>query len=147
MAGAIPTTSNNPGDLEIGDQGSGTVSGKTIFSSIEDGWNALTNQVSKMLYGGSSVYNPSMTIAQAGQLYSGGDPNWANNVATSLGVSVDTPLNQIPGGAAAVAADSSSSADAGTVSQSGFSLGDYSGTTLAIGGAVLAIAAWWLLGD
>lgn len=91
--GAVPTRANNPGDLAIGDVGFGTTgSGITIFGSLEQGVTALQNQATKMTNGGSSVYNPNMTIAQAGSLYSNGDPNWASNVAKYLGLSPSDTL-------------------------------------------------------
>lgn len=86
---AIPTRANNPGDLAIGDLGYGTLgSGITIFPSLEAGVQALENQVARMTgQKSSSVYNPDMSIAQAGSLYANGDPSWAANVAKYLGLS------------------------------------------------------------
>lgn len=85
--GAVPTTSNNPGDLKLGDLGSGTMPGGiTIFPTPQAGWTALDKQVQLMTGGGSQVYTPDQTISQAGQTYSGGDPAWAANVGKYLGV-------------------------------------------------------------
>jgi hypothetical protein len=86
--GSLPSRTNNPGDIN-------TYTGRTTsYPTTQAGWDALTNQVELML-GGSAVYNPTMTLAQAGAIYSGGDPNWAKNVAASLGVSVNATLGQI----------------------------------------------------
>lgn len=80
---------NNPGSIEDG-------SGNLIqYQSIEDGIAALENQVNKMVYGGSSVYSPDMTIAQAAPIYTGNGPNAAQNWASSLGVSTDTTLGSL----------------------------------------------------
>lgn len=91
-AGSVPQQANNPGDLELGSQGYGTIGGKTIFASLSAGWEALYNQVYLILSGKSQYYNPSQTIAQMGLTYSGGDPNWAANVAATLSVTPDTTL-------------------------------------------------------
>ena len=48
-----------------------------------------------MFYGGSQYYNSSMTIAEVGNLYANGDPNWAHNVAAALGVTTDTTLQSL----------------------------------------------------
>ncbi|MGH9770306.1 MAG: hypothetical protein ACRD4Q_01170 [Candidatus Acidiferrales bacterium] len=95
--GSIPSSANNPGDIEIGDQGQGTIAGKTVFGTLDAGWNALYNQINLMLTGRSSVYDPSMTINQVAQLYTGGDQAsaWANNVASALGVTPDTTLSDL----------------------------------------------------
>ena len=86
--GAIPTRANNPGDLALGDMGYGTLgSGITVFPSLAAGIQALENQVAKMTGGTSHVYNPNMSIAQAGSIYANGDPNWGSNVAKALGLS------------------------------------------------------------
>ena len=96
VAGAIPTLANNPGDLELGDLGNGTLGeGITVFSTIANGWAALYNQVGLMFSGKSKVYAPSMSISQVGNSYSGGDPNWAINVAAFLGVTTDTTLQSL----------------------------------------------------
>ena len=93
VSGAIPTRANNPGDLALGDIGYGTLgNGITVFPDVASGAAALENQVNKMVNGGSHVYDPNMTIAQAGQIYSGGDSNWAKNVAQTLGVPSSTTL-------------------------------------------------------
>lgn len=99
-AGAIPTTSNNPGDLALGDIGYGT-SGKgniTNYPDLASGEAALKNQVTKMLSGTSTVYNPDMSIDQVGDIYANGDTNWASNVAKALGVPSSTTLGSLTGG-------------------------------------------------
>jgi len=87
-SGSIPQRANNPGDLEEGNIGYGTLGqGITIFPDPSSGWEALYAQAWEMLSGNSSHYRTSETIAQAGLTYSGGDPNWSGNVAATLGTS------------------------------------------------------------
>lgn len=92
---AIPARANNPGDLELGDIGYGTLTAAggnqiTVFPSQAAGEAALEAQINKMVSGSSTVYQPNMTISQAGAIYSGGSSNWAQNVASYLGVDPDT---------------------------------------------------------
>ena len=93
----IPTVNNNPGDLKVGDVGNGTTpSGITIFSSPSQGYAALNHQMSLVVTPGSnSIYNPDMTIQQFGNLYSGGDPNWAKNFSAKAGVDPTTTLGDL----------------------------------------------------
>lgn len=94
--GSRPQRNNNPGDIMSGGQ-------FVVYSSIADGWAALYDQVYRMFYGGSVYYNPAMTISQVAYYYANGsgDPtgaaNWANNVASYLGVTPDTTLNTLMG--------------------------------------------------
>ena len=159
VSGAKPTVTNNPGDI-------GNYPGHTtIFEDAQAGWDALTNQIELIFSGSSAHYSPDMTIAQVGQIYSGGDPNWAINVASRLGVSPNTPLNQIPGGAAALesAAAASSGTPDGTslltpagpdltmpVLESGLFTGSDGGGVsvgLLVGAGVLLAALAWLILD
>jgi hypothetical protein len=96
VSGALPTRNNNPGDLESG----GSV---TSYPDPQSGWDALTGQLEAIVNGTSSVYSPNMTLAQVGNIYAGGDPNWAANVAQQLGVSTDTPIGSLAGGGAGAA--------------------------------------------
>lgn len=80
VAGAIPTVRNNPGDIT---DGSGNI---LTFANAADGWNALYNLLQNIQAGTSKYYNTGMSWVQMGQIYAGGDPNWAVNVAASLGV-------------------------------------------------------------
>jgi hypothetical protein len=103
VAGSIPQRANNPGDLELGDIGYGTLGeGITIFGSVNDGWSALANQINLIVSGASSHYSPNATLAQVGMTYSG-SANWANNVAAFLGVSTSTPFASLAGGTPSVA--------------------------------------------
>ena len=94
VPGAIPTLANNPGDLKLGDVGLGTINGITVFPNEDAGASALQAQVESILSGSSKNYSPDESIADVGDTYAGGDPNWAKNVAAALGVSTSTPIGQ-----------------------------------------------------
>jgi hypothetical protein len=48
------------------------------------------------MFGGSHIYNPSMTIAEVARRYTSTDwVTWALNVAFRLGVTVSTRLDEI----------------------------------------------------
>src|SRR5271170_1212292 len=71
--GSVPQRARNPGDLANGDVGNGVIETGgpngakiTIYTTVEDGWNALLNKVARMLNGSSEVYLLSMTIQQVG---------------------------------------------------------------------------------
>jgi hypothetical protein len=91
---------NNPGDLTAGDfdpsQVTGTfnAAGVAIVDTLQNGWQALYTKLQNVLSGASSVYSPSMTISEFAQVYTGGDnaAEWAESVASSLGVTVDTTI-------------------------------------------------------
>lgn len=109
VPGAIPTVANNPGNLELGDVGYGTANAAggnqiTIFGSLADGAAALENQLNKIFNGTSSNYTPDMSLSQFGQIYSGGNPAYGNQLASTLGVSPSTPLSQVQSQASASSA-------------------------------------------
>ena len=98
----IPTLANNPGDLELGDIGYGTLTASggnkiTVFPTLAAGQAALEAQVSKMENGGSSVYTPSETIAQAGATY-GGSSTYGQKLAQLLGVDSSASLSSLASG-------------------------------------------------
>ena len=92
---------NNPGDLTGADCGAfltcGTANAEGVWKFVNeaDGWTALYIKVARMLAGKSKVYPLDMMLEQVGLKYSGGDPNWAINVAKELGVSVTTTLREL----------------------------------------------------
>lgn len=94
---AVPQRANNPGDLKLGDLGFGTIGGKTIYQTVEEGWAALEHQINLILAGRSAYYTPDMTILEVAQTYTGGDnaQAWATIVAGQLGVTPDTPMGSI----------------------------------------------------
>jgi hypothetical protein len=84
---SIPQRCSNPGDLELGNLCDlGTIDGKTIFPNATIGWQYLERQVEKMLSGRDLLYPATMTLAEVGLKYSGGDPAWSKNVAETLSV-------------------------------------------------------------
>jgi len=99
--GSIPQRAHNPGDIEAGDLGYGTISGKTIYPADAQGWQALYNQVQAMLDNSSANYSPADSIQDVADEYVNGGANtqasidWANNVADLLGVDVTTPIGQV----------------------------------------------------
>lgn len=106
----IPTLANNPGDLELGDQGNGTLGqGITVYGSASEGWQHLQSLIDSIYNGSSKNYNPNQTLSEFGSIYSGGDPNYGNNLASSLGVSPDTTLADIQNMATSNASSSSGS--------------------------------------
>src|SRR5215469_16040434 len=90
--GSIPATHNNPGDLVNWPGVPADANGYSIFATAADGWNALQEQLDLILNGGSAYYNPEMSIAQMGSIWSGGDPNWALNVAAYLGTTTNVMI-------------------------------------------------------
>jgi hypothetical protein len=129
-SGNVPTIANNPGDLELGDIGYGVTQAAggqqiTNFPTLEAGEAALENQINLIATGTSKAgYTPSMSIAQVGQLYSGGSSAWANNVAAALGVSPDTNFaSLIDGALASTSASVTAPADA-SLDTSGSSISD-----------------------
>jgi len=80
---------NNPGALED------TAGNKLTFASVTDGFNALVSKLGFDASGQSHVYTPDMPLSKFGATYSGGDSNYASNLANILGVSTSTPLSQL----------------------------------------------------
>lgn len=91
-SGSVPARTNNPGDLKLPDSTRTTETGITIFDSIGQGWQALYHQLQLIVTGRSNVYALDMTLADMGQWWAAGDPNWARNVATYLNVPTSTQL-------------------------------------------------------
>jgi hypothetical protein len=100
--GSLPQRANNPGDLERGDIGHGLINSKTVYASVSDGWTALYKQVEAMLDNSSAIYGPTWTIQDVANEYVSGQQSpttdstqWAQNVANTLGVDIDTQIGQI----------------------------------------------------
>lgn len=84
----VPTRSNNPGDLKVGDIGYGREPGGiTHFPNPEAGYNALAKQVNKFYIPGPN-YDPSMSLQQIAEKYTGKDraPEWAKIVGSKAGM-------------------------------------------------------------
>jgi hypothetical protein len=98
IPGSRPSRDNNPGDLTI--DTIGRAIGKdgiyVVYATPQDGMDALRQQV-RLMFGGSHIYNPSMTIQEVAGHYTTTDVDaWAVNVATAAGVTTDTRLSDIP---------------------------------------------------
>jgi hypothetical protein len=124
---AIPTLANNPGDLELGDQGHGVLQAAngqqiTIFGSEQEGWDALDNQVNEIFSGKSKHYSTPMTLERFGQIYSGGDAGYGGRLAASLGVAPKATLGQVGGSGSGAGATPATGA-AGGASKGSRSLG------------------------
>lgn len=96
----IPQKNNNPGNVKAGGISDSLSVGKDkfghlIFKTPEDGFKALTADLTAKVNGGSSHLPANPTIEQLATVYAE-DPKWGKNVATILGVPVSTPTKQIP---------------------------------------------------
>lgn len=96
-AGSLPQRNNNPGDLKGWPGVPTDASGYSVFPTEQAGWDALQTQLNAIAAGTSAYYTPDMTIAQMGQVWAGGDPNWAVNVAAYLGVSSGVMIGSLLG--------------------------------------------------
>jgi hypothetical protein len=97
VSGSRPRRNNNPGDLErdVTGKGIGRDGPYIRYATAQDGREALEHQV-RLMFAGSHVYDPSMTIAEVARHYTATEPAiWALNVASRLGVTVETRLNEI----------------------------------------------------
>jgi hypothetical protein len=97
VSGSRPRRNNNPGDLErdVTSKAAGWDGPYVIYASEQDGREALEHQV-RLMFLGSRIYKPSMTIAEVARHYTATEPTlWARNVARRLGVPVDTRLDQL----------------------------------------------------
>jgi hypothetical protein len=66
-----------------------------VYATAQDGWDALEHQV-RLMFGGSHVYRPSMTIPEVAEHYTATQRDvWAKNVAARLGVVVETRLEDV----------------------------------------------------
>ena len=98
VPGSRPHRNNNPGDLERDVTGKrvGFDGPYVVYATFEDGWEALEHQV-RLMFGGSRIYKPSMTIAEVARHWTATNPEaWAKNVAARLWVGVNTRLEDIP---------------------------------------------------
>ncbi|MCI0618940.1 hypothetical protein L0244_38700 [bacterium] len=89
---------NNPGNLTIDTIGKSI--GKdgifVVYANVTDGWNALKRQVELILTNASQIYNNDMTIYEIAQRYTTTEQlAWANNVASKLGISINTKISDL----------------------------------------------------
>lgn len=100
----IPQRANNPLDLELGDQGYGTLSAAggqkiTVFPTLAAGWAAAVSQLTKDI-AGTKLYPAGESISQFMQMFTSGSntstsagTNAGNQVANNLGVPSSTPVS------------------------------------------------------
>jgi len=98
VEGSRADRNNNPGNITI------DLTGKSIgrdgmfivYATAEDGWEALKKQVSMILTNASHIYNSEMTIAEIAARYTTTQQmEWARNVASRVGISVDTKVSTL----------------------------------------------------
>lgn len=92
----LPQRCHNPGNLENGDVGQGTDQGKTIYTSDQQGWQALEFQIDLMASGQSHEYKPTDTFQAIAMRWTGNDnpEAWLKIVTQALAVSPSTTLQQ-----------------------------------------------------
>lgn len=86
----LPARRNNPGSIRLG----GETSDITQFDTVEEGWDALHEQVGRILTGNSRYYNVDMTFERVADIYTGRDnpEGWALTVSQAVGMQ---PYNTI----------------------------------------------------
>lgn len=95
IPGSRPYRNNNPGDLtvDLNGKGVGTDGPFIVYRSMSDGMDALKKQVTLMLTNQSKIYNRDMTIQEVANNYTSTQQlDWARNVATRLGASVNDTI-------------------------------------------------------
>ena len=87
----------NPWNLKMrGDGGKKDEKEFAIFSTLEAGWNALTNMVQRWKTGKSRVYQPYFSLFEMAQRYEQRTPlDYAKKLASYLGVRITTQLKDI----------------------------------------------------
>lgn len=99
VAGSRAARNHNPGNLTLDITGTGIRKDGmfVVYTTDNDGWNALRKQVELILTNASSIYDSQMTLRQIGQQYASTSTpdeqlNWSVNVASKLGIDIDTPV-------------------------------------------------------
>jgi hypothetical protein len=102
VAGSRSFRNHNPGNLTL--DITHTAVGKDgmfmVYANDNDGWDALRKQVELILTNASGIYNSQMTLREIAQKYASTSPptdqlNWATNVASKLGIDIDTPVSAL----------------------------------------------------
>ena len=100
VKGSRPQRNHNPGNLTLDLTGKsvGQDAIYVVYATDEDGWEALKKQVRMMLDNSSKIYNNAMSILDVAKRYTTTEQlAWARNVASRLGVTVDTRLMELSG--------------------------------------------------
>jgi hypothetical protein len=130
------TWPNNPGALK---DSSGN---KMTFPSLEAGYQALQDKVQYDASGQSTVYSPAMSLADFEKIYTGGDPNAANNIGSMLGVPTSTTLADLSDQALNFPSLTGTPTTSNPASQDS---GTPSGVTPSTGGGMFAGLETWLV--
>jgi hypothetical protein len=96
--GSRAQRNNNPGNLTVDTIGKATgMDGMfVVYSNATDGWEALKKQVELILTDASNIYTSDMTLREIGQKYTTTQQlEWSTNVASKLGISIDTPVSTL----------------------------------------------------
>lgn len=92
-----PTRNNNPGDLRNWPGVPKDSGNYSIFPTPQAGWDALESELDDIRSGTSQYYNSSMTFAQMGAVWAGGDSSWGRNLAAFFGTSPNAMIGQFLG--------------------------------------------------
>ena len=102
VSGSRAARNHNPGNITLDITGTGVgMDGMFIvYANDADGWDALRKQVQLILTDTSNIYNSAMTLREIGQKYASTSTpaeqlNWAINVASKLGLDIDTPVSTL----------------------------------------------------
>jgi hypothetical protein len=88
---------HNPGNMtkDLTGKAVGRDGAFVVYANDQDGWENLKKQI-RLAFGGSLIYNPSMSILEFAKRYTATEQlAWANNVAGYLGVNVHTKLSEL----------------------------------------------------
>lgn len=97
VPGSRPARNHNPGNMtqDLIKKSIGKDDSFVIYANDADGFENLRRQL-WLVWGGSAYYNPTMTIEEFARVWTTTQQSsWASNVASALGVSVDTQLQQL----------------------------------------------------
>jgi hypothetical protein len=102
VVGSRAARNHNPGNLTLDITGTGIgMDGMFIvYDNDNDGWEALYKQVEMILTNTSGIYNSQMTLRQIAEKYASTSTpnerlNWAINVASKLGIDINTPVSTL----------------------------------------------------
>ena len=87
VRGSKAARNNNPGNIRRGPD-------YVHFKTKQEGWDALTDLLTKVADGRSRVYNTDMTLRDFGKRYAQSKV-WAKNVAKMVGATPDTRMWEI----------------------------------------------------
>jgi len=102
VAGSRAARNHNPGNLTLDITSTGIAKDGMfiVYGNDSDGWDALRREVELILTNASGIYDSQMTLRQIGQKYASTSTvidqlNWAINVASKLGIDIDTPVSTL----------------------------------------------------